>query len=89
VLHRLGWALIDAGTLPRGESMRRAARPAVAMVLGTAPFLVIAGLTEGFVTPHGLPLLPALAIGLTLGGGFWTLVLWRGWHVKAAPVASP
>ena len=85
---RLGWALVDAGALPRGESLRRAARPAVAMVLGTAPCLVIAGLTEGFVTPRGLPLSAALAVGLTLGGGFWTLVIWRGRTIKAAPAAS-
>jgi len=85
---RLGWALVDAGALPRGESLRRAARPAVAMVLGTAPCLVIAGLTEGFVTPRGLPLAAALAVGLTLGGGFWTLVIWRGRAVKTAPAAS-
>jgi uncharacterized membrane protein SpoIIM required for sporulation len=85
---RLGWALIDAGTLPRGESLRRAARPAVGMILGTAPCLIVAGLTEGFVTPHGLPLAAALAVGVALGGGFWTLVLVRGRRVTAAPAAS-
>ncbi|HTU95267.1 MAG TPA: stage II sporulation protein M [Solirubrobacteraceae bacterium] len=86
---RLGWALIDAGTLPRGESLRRAARPAVGMILGTAPCLIVAGLTEGFVTPRGLPLAAALAVGIVLGGGFWTLVLTRGRPVTAAPAASP
>jgi uncharacterized membrane protein SpoIIM required for sporulation len=85
---RLGWALIDAGTLPRGESLRRAARPAVGMILGTAPCLVVAGLTEGFVTPRGLPLGAALAVGLLLGGGFWALVITRGRPVTAAPAAS-
>lgn len=84
---RLGWALIDAGTLPRGDSLRRAARPAVGMILGTAPFLVVAGLTEGFVTPRGLPLGAALAVGVLLGGGFWTLVLTRGRRITAAPAA--
>lgn len=84
---RLGWALIDAGTLPRGDSLRRAARPAVGMILGTAPFLVVAGLTEGFVTPRGLSLGAALAVGVLLGGGFWTLVLTRGRRITAAPAA--
>lgn len=87
---RLGWALIDAGTLPRGESLRRAARPAIAMILGTAPWLVVAGLTEGFVTPRGVPLATALIVGVALGGGFWTLALTRGRRkVTPARAASP
>jgi uncharacterized membrane protein SpoIIM required for sporulation len=75
---RLGWALIDPGTSRRADQLRAAARPAVAMVLGTAPYLVVAGLTEGFVTPRGLPLGAALAVGLTLGGAYWTVALIRG-----------
>ena len=58
--------MIDPGTLPRGASLRAAARPAVILALGTAPWLVVAGLTEGFVTPRGLPLAAALAVGLFL-----------------------
>jgi uncharacterized membrane protein SpoIIM required for sporulation len=75
---RMGWALIDPGPLTRGESLRREARPAVTIIIGTAPWLVVAGLTEGFVTPHALPLPAALAVGLGLGGVFWGLVLLRG-----------
>lgn len=86
---RLGWALIDAGTLPRGESLRRAARPAVGMILGTAPCLIVAGLTEGFVTPRGLSVGAALAVGILLGGGFWVLVLTRGRRITTASAASP
>jgi uncharacterized membrane protein SpoIIM required for sporulation len=75
---RLAWALIDPGTSPRGDSLRAAARPAVALVLGTAPWLVLAGLTEGFVTPEALPLPGALAVGLSLGVTYWALVAARG-----------
>ena len=75
---RLGWAIIDPGRLPRAEALRRQARPAVAIVIGTAVFLVCAGLTEGFVTPHALPVLAALGVGVALGGGYWSLVYWRG-----------
>lgn len=75
---RLAWAMIDAGRLPRSESLRRQARPAVALIIGTAPWLVVAGLTEGFVTPHALALPAALAVGVTLGGAFWLLVATRG-----------
>ncbi len=75
---RLAWAVIDPGTSARGASLRAAARPAVLLALGTAPWLVVAGLTEGFVTPHGLGLGPALSIGAALAGVYWLLVLIRG-----------
>ena len=92
---RLGAALIDPGTLPRGEALRRQARGAVALVLATAPWLVLAGVTEGSITPSGLPVGPALAVGLGLGGLFWGLVLVRGRPprrpaaVTAGPAPSP
>jgi hypothetical protein len=50
----------------------------VVLALGTAPWLVVAGLTEGFVTPDGLPLGAALALGGFLAGTFWLLVTIRG-----------
>ncbi|HUJ33810.1 MAG TPA: stage II sporulation protein M [Solirubrobacteraceae bacterium] len=84
---RLAWALIDPGTLPRGASLRAAARPAVTLALGTAPWLVVAGLTEGFVTPRGLPLGAALAVGVFWFAVYWSLVAIRG-HSRARALAS-
>jgi uncharacterized membrane protein SpoIIM required for sporulation len=75
---RLGWALVDPGRLPRGTALRREAQRAVLIALGTAPWLVLAGLVEGFLTPSGLGLAAALTIGVTLGALYWTLMLWRG-----------
>jgi uncharacterized membrane protein SpoIIM required for sporulation len=75
---RLASALIDPGVLPRADALRERARPAVLVVLGTAPWLVVAGLTEGFVTPRGLPEGAALAVGGALGALYWTLVLRAG-----------
>ncbi|HTT30521.1 MAG TPA: stage II sporulation protein M [Solirubrobacteraceae bacterium] len=86
---RLAWAVIDPGTLPRGVSLRAAARPAVLLALGTAPWLVAAGLTEGFVTPLGLPLGAALAVGLFWFALYWGLVAVRGRdHSRARALAS-
>ncbi len=85
---RLAWAMIDPGVLPRGVSLRRAARPAVALVLGTAPWLVVAGCTEGFVTPRGLPLAAALVVGLVLGSVYWSLVVARGRRGRRPPSPS-
>jgi uncharacterized membrane protein SpoIIM required for sporulation len=75
---RLGWALVRPGRGRRVDALAAEARPAVQLVLGTAPWLVVAGLVEGFVTPAGLGLGIALAVGFGLGGVFWALVLWRG-----------
>ena len=75
---RLGWALVDPGYRPRGDALRDEARVAIQLVLGTAAWLVVAGIVEGFVTPAGLGLGAALAVGCSLGVVFWGLVLWRG-----------
>ena len=75
---RMGWAIIDPGNRTRGEALRTEARAAVEIILGTAPWLVVAGLVEGFVTPAGTGLDAVLAVGLSLGAVFWGLVLWRG-----------
>ena len=71
---RMGWALVEPGSLKRTEALALEAPRAVLLVLGTAPWLVLAGLVEGFVTPHHLPLLPAVAIGVGLAAPYWALV---------------
>lgn len=75
---RLGWAPVRPGRSRRVDALVSEARPAVLMLLGTLPWLVLAGVVEGFITPAGLGLVSALAIGLSLGGLFWGLALWRG-----------
>jgi hypothetical protein len=50
----------------------------VALVLGTAPWLIVAGLVEGFITPEGLGLPAVLAVGFGLAAIYWTLVLALG-----------
>ena len=75
---RIGWALIDPGTLTRGQSLRAEARPALEVILGTIPWFVIAGLVEGFVTGSAPGLGTAIAVGVALGVLYWGLVAWRG-----------
>jgi uncharacterized membrane protein SpoIIM required for sporulation len=83
---RLGWAIVDPGPRTRGESLRREARPAMEIVLGTIPWLVLAGVIEGFVSPGRQPLPVAAAIGLAAAGPYWALVLWRG-HARPRALA--
>ena len=47
------------------------------LVLGTMPWLVLAGLVEGFVTGD-LGLGGAIVVGGGLGCVYWGLVIWRG-----------
>jgi uncharacterized membrane protein SpoIIM required for sporulation len=54
------------------------ARSAVAVVLGTAPWLVLAGLVEGFVTPAGIGFGAVMTVGISLGLVYWGLVFYRG-----------
>ena len=73
---RLGWALVDPGRRPRAQALTTEARAAVELVLGTAVFLVVAGLVEGLVTPLGIGPGRAIAVGVGLAAIYWALV-WR------------
>jgi uncharacterized membrane protein SpoIIM required for sporulation len=76
---RLGWALVDPGTLTRAQSVGREGRRTVALAIGTAPWLVLAGIVEGNrarIAEAGIPVV--VTVGAALGAVFWGLVLWRG-----------
>ena len=81
---RLGWAIVDPGRRSRIESVTREAQRAVLIALGTAPWLILAGLVEGFVTPQGVGVTAALAIGFGLGTLYWALLVWRGRLTRAS-----
>jgi len=42
------------------------------------PWVVLAGLIEGFVTRAGFGLVPGLVLGVAVGALYWTLVIVRG-----------
>jgi uncharacterized membrane protein SpoIIM required for sporulation len=90
---RIGWALVSPGPSKRGTALRRESRRAVEIVIGTMPWLVVAGLVEGFVTPQRIGVVPGLAVGFGLGAIYWALVMWRGSPsprtVTAVPAPSP
>ena len=82
---RTGWALVHPGHRTRVEALAVEGRAGVEMALGAALLLVPTGLVEGFVTPRGLSLWSALAVGVALGAVFWALVWWRG---RPAPASG-
>jgi uncharacterized membrane protein SpoIIM required for sporulation len=75
----LGWALIVPGRRTRRAAIQREARETVLLALGTAPWLVLAGIVEGNranLAETGLG--AVIGVGVALGVVFWGLVLWRG-----------
>ena len=74
---RIARALIAPGRLTRAVALGGAARQAVELVLGTAPWLVLAGLIEGFITPAGWGLVPNATVGIVVGGVYWLLFALR------------
>lgn len=82
---RMGWSIVQPGYRRRSQALFEEANAAARLALGTAPWLVLAGLVEGFVTPRGLGPLGALAVGLLLAACYWGLALWRG---RATPSPS-
>ena len=74
----LARAILRPGAATRRAALATEARSAAMIAVGTTPWLVVAGLLEGFGSRTGLDAPAATAIGLIFGGGFWTLVVWRG-----------
>ena len=88
---RLGWAIVEPGRRRRVDSLVAEARNALGIVLGTAPWLVLAGLVEGFLTPAGTGLATVLVVGFGLAALFWLLVVALGRtpaDVRAEPAPS-
>ncbi len=86
---RLGLALIAPGYRPRSEVLIEEGRKTVEIVLGTMPWLIIAGLVEGFITPAALGFGVVLPVGIGLGAIYWGLVIWRGRLARPALAPSP
>jgi|APLak6261679142_1056127.scaffolds.fasta_scaffold00054_52 uncharacterized membrane protein SpoIIM required for sporulation len=72
----LGRALLSPGERSRAVAMRAHAQVAVQVLLGAAPFMVLIGVVEGFVSPG--PFFPwalKIAVGALSGFGFWRWLL--------------
>lgn len=74
----LGRAVLRPGTATRGEALRREGLQAFRLALGTIPWLILAGVLEGFLSRIGLGWQPTLVVGVIVGAVFWGLYAWRG-----------
>jgi uncharacterized membrane protein SpoIIM required for sporulation len=85
----LGWSIVSPGLRTRRASLQREAVEALLLVLGTAPWLVVAGIVEGNranLSEAGLG--AVIGTGVGIGVVYWGLVLWRG-RVRDEPATSP
>lgn len=83
-----GWAIVEPGRGTRTAALRREAVRTVAIILGTAPWLVIAGVVEGFraeLAEAGLAWV--IGVGVGLATLYWSLVLLLG--RRRAPTGAP
>ena len=64
----LGWAILRPGLMRRRDSLARAARTSVRLLLGAVPMLVVAGAIEGFISPsEAIPPPVKWAVGIGSG----------------------
>jgi uncharacterized membrane protein SpoIIM required for sporulation len=85
----LGWSIVSPGLRTRRVSLQREAVEALLLVLGTAPWLVVAGIVEGNranLSEAGLG--AVIGTGVGLGAFYWGLVIWRG-RIRDEPATSP
>jgi uncharacterized membrane protein SpoIIM required for sporulation len=76
---RLGWSVVEPGRLSRRASLAREAPRTVALLIGTAPWLGVAALVEGFRGELSqLGIAAVVAVGTALGALYWGLVLLLG-----------
>lgn len=75
---RMGYALVAPGPRPRLSALTEEARASIVIVLGTVPWVILAGIIEGFVTRSGFGLVPGIVLGVGVGALYWGLVVVRG-----------
>jgi len=90
---RIGFAIVAPGPRTRQHALVQEARASITIVLGTVPWVILAGIIEGFVTRAGFGLVPGAVLGIGIGVLFWSLVIVRGrpqpWiQAIAAPATS-
>ena len=63
----IGYSIINPGDLTRAQALKKKGVEAIKIVIGSAVFLVVAGLIEGFISPSSLPALVKVAVGVLSG----------------------
>lgn len=82
---RLAQGLLFPGAERRGAALVRAATPAVRLLLGVFPLLVVAGLVEGFISARPWPVAGKFALAAALAT---LMIAWLAGLARSAPPAA-
>jgi uncharacterized membrane protein SpoIIM required for sporulation len=75
----LGWAILRPGLMRRRDALAQAARKAVYLLLGAVPWLVVAGMIEGFISPNeNIPVPVKWMVGIGSGILLYSYLLFAG-----------
>lgn len=61
---RIGWSMFVPGERSRAEAVAEEGLRSITVLLGTTVMFVVAGLTEAFVTPSGMPTWGRVGVGI-------------------------
>jgi uncharacterized membrane protein SpoIIM required for sporulation len=79
----LGWALLRPGLMRRRDALMIAAQRSIRLLSGAVPFLVVAGIIEGFISPaETIPWPVKWAVGIGSGIVFYSYLLLGGREKK-------
>ena len=81
---RIAWAMVVPGDRTRGAALADEGLRSVVVILGTMVMFVVAGLTEAFITPSGLPTWTRVSIGVLIEVGALSWMFLRGRNLHAA-----
>jgi uncharacterized membrane protein SpoIIM required for sporulation len=79
----LGWAILQPGLMRRRDALTIAAQKAVRLLGGAVPWLVVAGLIEGFISPsQTIPWPVKWTVGILSGALFYAYLFFAGREKK-------
>lgn len=74
----IGYALINPGDKTRAAALKKKGIEAAQIVIGSAFFLVVAGIIEGFLSPSALPPVVKIGTGVTTGIAMYSYLFLTG-----------
>jgi len=79
----LGWAILQPGLMRRRDALMIAAQKAVRLLGGAVPWLVVAGLIEGFISPaKSIPWPVKWSVGILSGVLLYSYLFFAGREKK-------
>lgn len=74
----IGYSIINPGDLTRAQALKKKGVEAIKIVIGSACFLIIAGLIEGFISPSSLPPMVKYGTGIFTGIAMYSYLFLAG-----------